>query len=227
MESRKITVVSTKTQSKKTFMSSAETLAELKTDLDNNGIDYTDMAFFEGTARVELKDDNSVLPHDVPYKGQVTNELVFMLTNASKKIKSGMDRSEAMSFIKIRNLQEGVKQRFGRNYTNVSTDNLISFINSIKDNGICDNNNASTCIEKGDDVVYRGNKQLNEDSCHCFGIKAAVEYLVTILYEYKYISSSDVKNINSKLKGNVDTSDDKIESKYSDSEIDDMFNFMF
>ena len=89
METRKITIVSTKSQSKKVIMSSATTLAELKSDLRQNGIDYEGMSFFEGTSKVELKNDASVLPHDVPWKGTVTNELVFMLTNTNKKIKSG------------------------------------------------------------------------------------------------------------------------------------------
>lgn len=89
METRKITIVSTKDQSKKVIMSSATTLAELKSDLRQNGIDYAGMTFFEGTSKTELKNDASVLPHDVPWKDTVTNELVFMLTNTNKKIKSG------------------------------------------------------------------------------------------------------------------------------------------
>lgn len=55
METRKITIVSTKSQSKKVIMSSATTLAELKSDLRQNGIDYEGMSFFEGTSKVELK----------------------------------------------------------------------------------------------------------------------------------------------------------------------------
>ena len=100
MDARKITVVQTKNQKKSVIMSAATTLAELKSDLRANGIDYDGMTFFEGTSKVELKNDASVLPHDVPYKGTVTNELVFMLTNTNKKIRSGaaiMSRAEAYS----------------------------------------------------------------------------------------------------------------------------------
>lgn len=89
MENRKIIIVSTRTQKKSVIMSAATTLAELKSDLRANGIDYEDMTFYEGLSKVELKDDASMLPHDVPYKDKVTNELVFMLTTANKKIKSG------------------------------------------------------------------------------------------------------------------------------------------
>ena len=40
MEARKITVVSTRNQKKSVIMSAATTLAELKADLRQNGIDY-------------------------------------------------------------------------------------------------------------------------------------------------------------------------------------------
>ena len=56
MEARRITVVSTKNQTKKVIMSSAETLAELKADLRQNGIDYSGMTFYEGLSKTELKD---------------------------------------------------------------------------------------------------------------------------------------------------------------------------
>ena len=41
---------------------------------NSHGIDYQDMTFFEGLTKIELKTDESVLPHDVPYKGNITNE---------------------------------------------------------------------------------------------------------------------------------------------------------
>ena len=90
METRKITIISTKNHSTKVINSAATTLGELKTDLDNAGISYTDCTFFEGLTKTELKNNDAILPHDVPYKGTITNNLVFMITNASKKIKSGI-----------------------------------------------------------------------------------------------------------------------------------------
>lgn len=131
METRKIVVVNTRTQSKKVINSSANTLAELKADLNANRINYDDMAFYEGVSKVELKDDSSVLPHDIPYKGQVTNDLVIMLTNSEKKIASGaMSRKEAFAVIKERNLQEAIKAKTGASYSNLPTEELVNFINS-------------------------------------------------------------------------------------------------
>ena len=128
METRKITIVTTKSQSKTVIETNATTLAELKRELDIAGIDYSNMTFYEGISRTELKDDNSVLPHDVPYKGSVTNELVFMLTNTNKKITSGNERADLYVVIKDNNLQEAIKVRFGKNYTQCSNADLKSFV---------------------------------------------------------------------------------------------------
>lgn len=133
MESRKITIVLTKEQTKKVIMSSAETLGELKEDLTTNGIDYTDMTFYEGLSKTELKSDSSILPKDVPYKDRVTNELVFMITNANKKISSGNnDRINAYKFIKKNNLSKKFMSEYGRSYVICPTVDLINFISANK-----------------------------------------------------------------------------------------------
>lgn len=144
MEARKITIVSTKTQKKSVIISGAETLGELKRDLREANIDYDGMTFYEGTSKTELKTDESVLPKDVPYTNRTTgetkntNELVFMLTNTNKKIKSGvkaaaslsMTRQEAYDAVKKNNLQAECLKRFGKNFTVCSTADLISLIES-------------------------------------------------------------------------------------------------
>lgn len=140
MEARKITIVSTKTQKKSVIISGAETLEELKRDLREAGIDYDDMTFYEGTSKTELKTDESVLPKDVPYTNRTTgetkntNELVFMLTNTNKKIRSGatMTRAEAYDAIKEAGLQDECRKKFGKNFTMCKTNELISFIESKK-----------------------------------------------------------------------------------------------
>ena len=126
MEKRKITVIPTKTHKTQVIESAATTLAELKADLTKAGIDYTDCTFFEGLTKIELKNDAAILPHDVPYKGTTTNNLVFMITNASKKIRSGakLDRKAIIEEIKVKNLTEVVKKTYGKNYTNCKTEDL-------------------------------------------------------------------------------------------------------
>lgn len=89
MEPRKITIVQSSTQTKSVIETAATTLAELKRDLDENGISYSGMTFYEGISKTELTNDSAILPHDLPYRGAITNELVFMLSSTNKKIKSG------------------------------------------------------------------------------------------------------------------------------------------
>ena len=130
MEQRKITVFTSKEQKKTVIMTSATTLAELKSDLRTNGINYANMDFFEGVSKTKLMADDSQLPQDVPFKGATTNELVVMLSDTNKKIKSGAaSRNDCFSEIKRLGLQDAVKSHFGgRNYTQVSTGNLVEFL---------------------------------------------------------------------------------------------------
>lgn len=129
METRKITVISNKGQYKKVMNSAATTLGELKADMTAVGIDYDGMSFLEGLTRTELIDDASQLPTNVNYRGTVTNDLVFYLTATNKKIKSGMTRQEAYAHLNERpELKDVVKDTFGRNFTQVSTDNLVHII---------------------------------------------------------------------------------------------------
>lgn len=133
METRKVTIINSKTQSQSVIQNSkAVTLGELKQEMAAAGIDYEDMTFFEGHMRAELKDDASTLPTNIPYKGQVVNDLVFMLTAPEKKIKSGtMTRAEAYAEIKKRNLQSDCMNLYGKNFTQCSTADLISLIEKV------------------------------------------------------------------------------------------------
>ena len=130
MEFRKVTIINNKTQSQKVVQASAATtLGELKREMREAGIEYEGMTFFEGHLRAELKDDASILPTNIPYKGQVVNDLTFLLTAPEKKIKSGaMSRSEAYNAIKARGLQDECVKRFGKNFTMCKTQDLIDLL---------------------------------------------------------------------------------------------------
>ena len=131
METRKITIVSSATQQKYVVNTNAETLGQLKAAMRAEGITYTDMTFLEGLTKTELVSDDSVLPTNVQYKGTTTNELVFMLTKTSKKVRSGaMSRREAYDAIVTYDLQSVVVEKFGRNYTQVPTLGLIEVVNA-------------------------------------------------------------------------------------------------
>lgn len=216
METRKITIVSTKSQSKKVIMSSATTLAELKSDLRQNGIDYEGMSFFEGTSKVELKNDASVLPHDIPWKGTVTNELVFMLTNTNKKIRSGaMSRMEAHAEIKRMGLQDAC---------------LITLVQS---NSAAKPAPEAEAKKEETPVNTPVAPTSNGGECVDTVARAAISKLVEILEDNGTIEDYEKEEVLGILGGEVAvttaTSEEykpKSASPYSDNEIDDMFKDM-
>ena len=233
METRKITIVSTKSQSKKVIMSSATTLAELKSDLRQNGIDYEGMSFFEGTSKVELKNDASVLPHDVPWKGTVTNELVFMLTNTNKKIRSGaMSRMEAYAEIKRMGFQDACLKKFGKNFTMCKTADLIALVQS---NSAAKPAPAPKAEAKKEETPVNTPVAPASNGGECIDAvaRAAISKLVEILEENGTIEDYEKEEVLDILGGEVAvttaTSEEykpKSASPYSDDEIDDMFNGM-
>lgn len=130
METRKVTIINNKTQKQSIIQaSSATNLGELKAEMRELGINYEGMTFFEGHMRAELKDDAAPLPTNIPYKGQIVNDLTFLLTAPEKKIKSGaMTRSEAYDAIKANGLQAACVVEFGKNFTMCKTQDLIDLI---------------------------------------------------------------------------------------------------
>lgn len=129
METRKVTIISTKGQTKTTIETQASTLGELKVDMSAAGINYDDMAFYEGVSKTGLVNDDTILPSNLPFKGTVTNDLLIMLTVKDKKITSGaMTRAEAYAAVKSGNLQHAVVAKFGKNFTQCSTDDLVAFL---------------------------------------------------------------------------------------------------
>lgn len=240
MEARKIVIVQTKNQKKSVIMSAATTLAELKSDLRANGIDYYGMTFFEGTSKVELKNDASVLPHDVPYKGTVTNELVFMLTNTNKKIRSGaveMSRAEAYNAIKSMGLQDACVKKFGKNFTMCKTADLIALIQS---NGA--SKPAPAAPEADTKMEEKAEASVNTPEasapvapasnggeCVDSVTRATISKLVEILENNGTIEDYERDEVLDILGGAVEVvpsgeDETKLDSPYSDDEIDDMFS---
>lgn len=195
MEARKITVVSTRTSTTKTIMSRAETLRQLKEDLDREGISYEDLTFYEGLTKTELRTDDSILPTNVPYEGTTTNELVFMLTNTNKKIRSGAEinnRFDAGKYFR-ENPEAAVdfKQKHdGKNWTNCTTEEILEYFQENVNN----NDSLGNLVD-------------------------AINDLISVLYDYEIIESSDYRRLTEK----VNNTGNGIESPYSQSEIDDMF----
>ena len=133
---RKITVLVESTQSKHVLQSNATTLGELKDELRDKNISFnSDDVFKEGMSKTVLTTDESILPSNIPWRGEVTNDLIFMVTAPQKKIKSGvMTRAEVYAEIKRLKLQDTISKKMGRNFTQCSTALLLTFIDEASKN---------------------------------------------------------------------------------------------
>lgn len=134
---RKITVLVESTQSKHVLQSNATTLGELKDELRGKNISFnSDDVFKEGMSKTVLTTNESILPSNIPWRGEVTNDLIFMITAPRKKIKSGvMTRAEVYAEIKRLKLQDKISKKEGKNFTQCSTAVLISYIEKKKKEG--------------------------------------------------------------------------------------------
>ena len=205
METRKITVVDSQSQSVKVIMSAAETLGELKQDLSANGYSLENKAFYEGLTRIELKTDDSILPHDVPRNGTTTNELVIRITTAQKKINSGMTRAEVYQAIKEKNLAETVKNMYGKNFTQCSTADLLAVIESYGSTKERANPISEPVIDSNTELIEKSIAKLQE-----------------LLNSGSNLSDAEIFALNSFIDGNLKNA---LVSPYSEEELESMFNF--
>ena len=164
-------------------------------------------------SKTELKSDDSILPHDITWKGQVTNNLVIMLTTTNKNIKSGasMSRMEAYTCIKTMGLQDECQKRFGKNFTQCKTSDLVSLIEEKRDKK--ESPAKESPVKKGKEVVSSTDEK---------GVKQALVKLVEALY--------DAGNLSFKARGMIlEDLGVKAEAKkekaveFTKGEIDEMF----
>lgn len=224
METRKVTIINSKSQSQKVIQDSkATTLGELKAEMRERGIDYEGMTFFEGHMRAELKDDAAPLPTNIPYKGQVVNDLTFMLTAPEKKVKSGaMSRAEAYNEVKRLGLQDKCKQVYGKNFTQCGTADLIALIEKVGNKPVAAAPEAEEPVEapvaEPENVSTEAPAQ-SADGCNC---AKALTALVEDLYASDAIEEETYDKVTAILKGGTYKAPEKMSKK----EIDDMFNFV-
>ena len=202
MEARNITIVSTSNQNKYVVNTDATTLGQLKAALRQQNIAYEGMTFYEGLSHTELLTDESVLPHDVPYKGSTTNELVFMLTVPNKKIRSGASLPEARqalydAIVEL-GLQEAVVAKYGKNFTQ------------------CKNSELMAIVEEAQAALAEGHAANVEN------VEKAIDLLVSILEDETLIDNRQAESVRAVLAGG----EVKETSPYSDDELSDMFKFL-
>ena len=129
---RKVTILSNKGTNTKVINTLATTRGELELDMTAAGINFEGMSFFEGISKTELMDSNSTLPSNLTYKGQVTNDLVILLTVKDKKIASGLDRTrkEIYKEINENNFQDEISSTYNKSYTILPNTVLNDFLDN-------------------------------------------------------------------------------------------------
>lgn len=202
MESRIIRITDETVSWAKQIESTAGTLGELKRELDNAGINYSGKEFHEGRSRTMLTDDQSLLPDTVMFRGNPTRELSVILMTPDKKVSSGtLSRKEINQMIVSGGLQENVKKEFGRNYTQVSSDNLTAFITKMERAS----GNKKKAQDKKEEVleaVYDTGKEDRKEEnkpepCGTESVWSAarLDSLLNCLYNKGILSDADINGI--------------------------------
>ena len=219
MEKRIITIVSTANSSKVELETDAMTLGELKAAMRQADIAYDGMTFYEGLTKSELVDDASILPHDVVRNGQTTNNLVFMLTNTNKKIRSGYDRVELYTIIKEKGLAEECKERLGKNFTVCKTSELEELVKG------CESSKSAAkaaTVETSAAFVVVGVDAATALQQEVKTLSNAFNTLLNFLKVYEILDGDEIDEIKSCMVKGEENKD----SLYKNSEIDDMFSFL-
>ena len=147
-----------------------------------------------------------------------------MITNASKKIKSGADRKSIIAEIKAKNLTEVVKNTYGKNYTNCKTEDLEKILSM---------NNTSTPKEAPAKKEVPNNPSMKTTNLSSYITKAELREVIESLLkemenaEVDYIEDVNINNI--AIIGDVSSNnseEEKSDSPYSSNELDDMFKDM-
>lgn len=187
---RKITVLVESTQSKHVLQSNATTLGELKDELREKNISFnSDDVFKEGMSKTVLTTDESILPSNIPWRGEVTNDLIFMVTAPQKKIKSGdMTRAEVYAEVKRLKLQDTISKKVGKNFTQCSTALLLTFIDEASKNSCGTKTPAPVAKEKK--VKSNPTPEVVESVTFC-----ALKELIAMMVNEGVLSEANANNI--------------------------------
>ena len=204
----------------KKFKSTANTVAELKADLRKNGISTENMAIQEGLTKMKFNSDSDYLPHDVPYKGTSTNNLVFRITQKEKHINSGAGTPRAELYAKVKELglQDRIKAKFGKNFTQCKGTDLEAMIAEASGNAATPEHKTENSAKKTDNKPVEQSESFK--SCGD-PVKDAITVLTSKIVDSGILTPED----GAAVLGLIGTA--LIESDgYSQEEIDAMFKDM-
>lgn len=150
MEARTIWILDRATNTHVKIITDATTFGELKQAAKAAGVRYEGKDWLERISQQSPLSDESILPTNLPWQGKVTNDLVFVLTDTNKKIKSGLDRNEILEKVRDLGLQQELKLKYGKPYTNISNDILLKEVEEAEEALNTDDlfNDCDVCHEK-------------------------------------------------------------------------------
>lgn len=157
------------------------------TDLSNKNIT-------NGATKEEILDSSDVIPSEFHYNGRSISDIVVIVTSKTKKTPFGasnMTRGEAYEIIKANNYGEEIKRVYGRNYTVITTDELVKFINEKR--GTSTPSCNSCCASSAPATYVEGcsNASFLEDT----GIVGDLEDLKDDLREIQYYVTRKIKSL--------------------------------
>jgi len=204
----------------KKFKSTANTVAELKADLRKNGISTENMAIQEGLTKMKFNSDSDYLPHDVPYKGTSTNNLVFRITQKEKHISSGAGTPRAELYAKVKELglQDKIKAKFGKNFTQCKGSDLEAMIAEASGNAVTPEYKSESSAKKADNKPVEQSESFK--SCGD-PVKDAITVLTSKVVDSGILTLEDGAAVLSLINTALIKSDG-----YSQEEIDAMFKDM-
>lgn len=208
----------------KKFKSTANTVAELKADLRKNGIPTENMAIQEGLTKRKFTSDSDYLPHDVPYKGTSTNNLVFRITQKEKHISSGAGTPRAELYAKVKKLglQDKIKAKFGKHFTQCKGSDLEAVIAESSTNAAVPKNKHKNVAKKADNKPVEKTVEQSESFKSCGDpVKDAITVLTSKIVDSGILTSDDGAAILDLIGTALIKSDG-----YSQEEIDAMFKDM-
>lgn len=155
--------------------------------------------FFEGTTHTDLTSDTQELP--VLPDNKKERGYVFFVSPAQSRIKNGAySRKECYAIIKDNNLGEAVKNKFGRNFTQVSTNDLNDFIASHTTEHV--NNVApvnAAPVNNENNVATEDNDVTEKELMQCFA-----SAIVTALSQTGKNSNEELLTITNELKNKIE-----------------------
>ena len=169
---RRIIICDKMNGSHQTITKDIDTYSQLFSVIRENVTDLSNKNITNGATKKEILDSSDVIPSEFHYNGRSISDIVVIVTSKTKKTPFGagiMTRGEAYEIIKANNYGEEIKRVYGRNYTVITTDELVKFINEKRNvntavnNCTCSNSNFNNMTSICNNDLLEDLEDLKDD----------------------------------------------------------------